>query len=242
MKPPLRNLAILLASRRLRRALDEAGPNTLLVLASTRRNLDVALTLARHRPIWVTEGPVTATAFSREGMKDRLLSPARIARLNREARQLARPVVSFPDQVVGDGPSFCTLDCAGEPLSFSLLEALLVRRHRPAVLTLAPIGGLSARPLPVVYDGALGDDDQALLDCLLAPVKATIAQPPADWLAASCLPMKRAGGLDFALREAAKDIVALLRCSLEFTDTDPGVVRQALNTLHPVCMGRHAPA
>ena len=227
-----------LMCRQMERLFAGVGSNTLVIMASTRRNLDAVAAVAQMREIWVTAGPLTTTVLASRGVTDCLLSPAGISRRNRGCDQLDRPVVSFPDQVLGDGPSFCCIECGSEKILFSFLEALLVRRHRPTVVSMRHGNRFVCQPEFVDYSAALDGDNKQLLSVLLASVTAEISVPSHDWLAAPYLPFKRLGGLDFVLRESAKDITTLLRCAMTLPETDTVAIDRVLESLKTLRTGR----
>jgi hypothetical protein len=206
------------------------GSNTLLIMPSTRRAIALAARIARSTPCWITTGPVTQSEFSRRGLQDCLRTPAQIERLNRSAAGLQQLVISFPDQIVGSGPSFHPLPLGGAPLMFSLLEVLLVRRHRPTVYSFHRSRAGFHSLTRLVYADVI-DDDDALFAELHRAVALEISAPARDWLASECVEMKRPGGVDFAVNEALKDIESLLRTSLEIEETNRAAVIELLRAL-----------
>ena len=204
-------------ARSVNRALREIAAdetNLLVILPTTVGALELARALCARRPCRVTAGPVIAEA--RWQLAGQLRTPAEIVREFAGQRRLGAPVISFPDQIAGEGESFVTLPFLGMERRFSLLEAVLVLRHQPRVYQLRsrPTGGF--RLTDVSYAEALTAADHRtaparLLRTLLSGLEAELAQPPADWLGASNFALKSPIVFEHYVREELREVESLLR-------------------------------
>jgi len=209
-------------ARSLHRALRSIAANdsnSLLILPTTVGSLELAQALCARQPCRVTSGPVTAEP--RWSLGPHLRTPAEIVREFAGERKLAALVLSFPDQIAGEGESFVALRFLGLERRFSLLEAVLVLRHQPRVYqyrTRRPFGAY--RLADVSYSEALSAADHRtapayLMRWLLAGLEAELAVPPPDWLAAASFALKSPATFEFRVREELKEVESLLRLAVD---------------------------
>jgi hypothetical protein len=207
--------------RSIRLAMDSlAGipQHLLLILPSTRTALMLARQICTARACSVTAGPI---ANAREwGLAPHTCAPAELVHSLSGAHALPRSVISFPDQLSGYDLSFAWIPFLRASYLFSVIEALLVLRHRPRVFTLqscSPTGDF--RLTEVFYADLLGTHTQlnslrALMRRLLASLEIELAEPASDWLAARCMALKSESHWRFTVREELKDMECLLRLHL----------------------------
>lgn len=220
---PVVSSAVLWVSRirSIRLALDSlagiAEP-VLLIAPTTRSALLLARQICIARDSFIVAGPVSSEPAWQ--LAPLLRSPLDIAQWHGGQPGLARTIISFPDQLFGSDHSFAWIPFLGARYSFSVIEALLVLRHRPRVFTLrtcSPTGDFS---LSEVFYGDLIDPQthlaslQSLMVRLLAPLESELRNPPADWLAARWLALKSESHWRFMVREELKDMECLLRLHL----------------------------
>jgi hypothetical protein len=193
--------------------------NGLLILPTTVGSLELAQALCARQPCRVTSGPVTSEP--RWCLGPHLRTPAEIVREFAGGRRLAALVLSFPDQIAGEGESFATLRFLGQERRFSLLEAVLVLRHQPRVYqyrSRRPFGAY--RLAGVSYSDALSAADHRtapahLMRTLLAGLESELAEPPPDWLAAASFALKSPAAFEFRVREELKEVESLLRLAVD---------------------------
>lgn len=207
--------------RSIRLAMDSlAGipEHVLLMLPTTRTSLLLARQIRDARGCCVTEGPISAS--SEWGLASIAQTPSDIAHGFCGQEQLPRTVISFPDQLCGNDLSFAWVPFLGSSYLFSVIEALLVLRHRPRVFALRSISAAGDfRLTEVFYADLLGSQArlaslQALMRRLLTPLETELLAPPADWLAARCMTLKSESHWRFAMREELKDMECLLRLQM----------------------------
>jgi len=225
-------------ARSLRHALDSIAPddsNRLLILPTTVGTLELAGALCSRQPCRVTTGPVSVEA--RWGLAPHLRTPAEIVREFAGERHLNALVISFPDQIAGEGESFMTLRFLGMDRRFSLLEAVLVLRHQPLVYqyrSRRPFGAYRLLEVPYAHALSAADHRTApayLLRTLLAGLEAELAKPPRDWLAASSFALKSPVTFEFRVREELKEIEALLRLAVDARTDTPDRFETALKSV-----------
>lgn len=200
------------------RALAVADNNALLILPTTVSALQFARHLCETRPCRVTSGPVAQEP--RWDLGPHLRSPAEIVREFSGERKLGAHVLSFPDQLAGEGESFVTLRFLGVERRFSLLEAVLVLRHQPRVhqfRSATPFGAY--RLEPVAYADAMSAADHRtaplrLMRTLLGGLERELARPPADWLGASTFALKSPVVFEFRVREELREVESILRLAV----------------------------
>jgi hypothetical protein len=207
--------------RSIRLAMDSlAGipQHLLLIFPSTRTALMLAKQICGVRECSVTAGPI---ANAREwGLAPHTCVPADLAHSFSGAQSLPRSVISFPDQLSGYDLSFAWIPFLRASYLFSIIEALLVLRHRPRVFTLqscSPSGDF--RLTEVFYADLLGSHAhlsslRALMQRLLATLEIELSEPASDWLAARCMALKSEAHWRFTVREELKDMECLLRLHL----------------------------
>jgi hypothetical protein len=198
--------------------LDAVPGHALLILPSTRNALLLAREVCLGRECNVISGPVSSHPEWEFGPL--LRTSAEIARAFAGRPQLPRTVISFPDQLMGSDLSFTWLPFLGTRYSFSVIEALLVLRHRPQVFTFrscTPSGDFNLAELQ--YADLLDVEARmaslhVLMRRLLEPLERELEHPPADWLASRWLAQKSEAHWRFTLREELKDLECLLRLLL----------------------------
>jgi hypothetical protein len=213
VEEPTRALAVACAVRRVR----NAGSNLLLILPSTIGALHLARALCARDAWRITTGTVVGQA--RWGLTQHLRTPGQIVREFSGQQILSPRVISFPDQLAGEGDAFLPIPFLGEDRRFSLLEALLVLRHRPRVYGLRsclPRGCF--RLVEVNYQDLAAPSQHStpalLMQRLLSVLESELAHPPRDWLAAGAFALKTPAGFENHLREEFREIESLLRLAL----------------------------
>jgi hypothetical protein len=192
--------------------------NGVLIMPTTVGALGLAQKLCERRCCRVTSGPVTADP--RWKLLSHIRTPAEIVREFAGERRLGALVISFPDQIAGEGESFVTLRFLGLERRFSLLEAVLVLRHQPYVCqyrSCRPCGAYRLQPIP--YSDALSAADHRtaparLTRTLLAGLEEELRSPPADWLGAASFALKSEIAYEFRVREELKEVESLLRLAI----------------------------
>ncbi len=215
--------------------------NLLLILPSTVGALEFARALCDRQPCRVTAGPVVADP--RWHLVSHLRTPAEIVREFAGERRLGASVISFPDQIAGEDESFVELRFLGIERRFSLLEAVLVLRHQPRTLQYRrarPAG--SFRLTAVEYGHAMSAANHRtapirLMQTLLAGLEAELAEPPADWLAASCFALKSPVAFEFRVREELREIESLLRLALDQEIGQRAILQPALTSVSALIRG-----
>jgi hypothetical protein len=192
-----------------------APENTLVILPSTRAALQLARRLCDFRTGRVTAGPITCNPAWR--LSSHTQAPQDIALACADFAELQCPVVSFPDQLIGHGASFCPVPFLGSNHWFSAIEATLAMRHRPRVYAMrSRVGSGGFALTQIEYDDLLDSKGRTrslreLISRLLGPLEQELLRPPRDWLAARCLTQKSEAGVRSRLREDLKEIECLLR-------------------------------
>jgi hypothetical protein len=236
----------LVLARSLRRALLTLGSNEsnrLLILPTTVGALELTRALCLRQPCRVTAGPISAEP--RWGLAPHLRTPAEIVREFAGERHLNALVISFPDQIAGEGESFVTLRFLGMDRRFSLLEAVLVLRHQPLVYQYRcrrPFGAYRLLEVPYAHALSAADHRTApayLLRTLLAGLEAELARPPRDWLAASSFALKSPVTFEVRVREELKEVEALLRLAVDARTDAPDRFEPALTSVTALVRGRH---
>jgi hypothetical protein len=209
--------------------------NLVLILPSTIGALELARALCARRECRVTVGPVTSEA--RWGLGASLRTPAQIVREFAGERRLNAPVISFPDQIAGEGESFVTLRFLGLDRRFSLLEAVLVLRHQPRVWQLRSSWRAGTfRLTRVSYASAMSAANHRtppvrLLATLLAGLEAELADPPRDWLAARTFAIKSPIAFEDHMREELREVESLLRLAWQTNAAGAPGLRPALDSV-----------
>ena len=225
-------------ARSLRRALRSVAAddnNAILILPTTIGALELARALCMRQPCRVTTGPIIAQA--RWSLGQHLRTPAEIVREFAGARRLAALVISFPDQLTGEGDSFITLRFLGLERRFSLLEAVLVLRHQPQVYKYSsrrPFGAYRLTDVP--YSDALSAANHriapsALMRTLLSGLEAELAAPPPDWLGAKSFALKSPVTFEFRVREELKEVESLLRLAIQARGDQQSRLQPALTSV-----------
>lgn len=225
------------AERRLAKQIQKECAGGLLILISTRSNFRIVRELARITPLWISAGKL-ASEHLWQVCPEYLRTPSEIVRLAATHEALPRIVVSFPDQMQGDGPSFVEIEYAGAPRHMSLLELLLVMRHQPSVhtvlrdlvsddMSLHPIDAAASRQCPL---------DQGVKR-LLGPIETLLANPPHDWLAERVFASKSAPASAARFRDDVRDVEALLRLLAERTTPDPYATTRIMNRIDLLTRG-----
>lgn len=217
-------LARALSVRRAVRLLQRQPENILLILPTTVGALHLTTALCARQRCLVTSGPVVAQ--KQWNLVPHLRTPGDIVRDLASTKGLVFPVVSFPDQLAGEGASFVAIPFLGVDRCFCLLEALLVIRHRPKVLCLRsclPSGAFGL--FEVRYDDLLTESSREaapvpLMRRLLSSLESELARPPKDWLAAACFELKTPSAFQRRIREELREIESLLRLALLASGND----------------------
>jgi len=215
--------------------------NLLLILPSTVGALELARALCARQPCRVTAGPVVADP--RWQLASHVRTPAEIVREFAGERRLAASIISFPDQIAGEGEAFVPLRFLGIERRFSLLEAVLVLRHQPRVLQYRrarPAGAF--RLAPIEYGQAMSAANHRtapvrLMHTLLAGLEAELAEPPADWLASSSFALKSPVAFEFRVREELREIESLLRLALDTEVAQSPILQPALTSVSTLIRG-----
>lgn len=214
--------ARIMRARSVRRALESLvgiTPPALLIAPSTRGAIALAQALCAVRTCCVTAGPVLYE--DRWGLRAHLSTPAEIARAFAGHAALSRMVISFPDQQLSTGAASLPVPFLDARYAFSMLEALLVARHRPPVYALSTSSALGDFKLDEICCDDLFDAQgrllsfPALMQRLLSHLERELAHPPRDWLAGECLAMKSEAVRLFCAREELKEVECLLRMHLQ---------------------------
>src|SRR5882672_666024 len=230
-------LCALTRSRSQQRALSvlagEPG-NGVLIMPTTVGALGLAQLLCARRSCRVTSGPVTTEP--RWNLLPHLRTPAEIVREFAGERRLGALVISFPDQIAGEGESFVTVRFLGLERRFSLLEAVLVLRHQPYAYQYRsglPFGAFQLKPIH--YSGAFSSADHRtapahLTRTLLSGLEEELRRPPPDWLGAASFALKSAAAYEYRVREDLNEIESLLCFALAAggerqADLDPVLTR-----------------
>ena len=208
MSQLLRKFWIARALRRLCAERDHA----LVVLPATLRSLALARALCAARPCWVTRARLFEHLPANDPIHACLRSPAEIVRLSAQSASLPRTVLSVPEQIVGNGPSFELFEFDGKPTFFSMLETALMLRHSPPTLVARSIVRGRAYRLDSFDASSAGDEEPRALQARLLDRLAieTSARWP-DWRAGKCLAAKTPAGYEASKREHYRDIEAILR-------------------------------
>lgn len=194
-----------------REVLDLRQP-PLIMLPATRRAARLAVDLCRARPCWVTRGRIFEGIDPSEPLHECLRSPLEIMRLCASGNVLPRPVITVPEQLVGNGPSFRQIEFLDRPRFFSTLECLLAARNRPPLLAAQSVMRQRGYRLHQVdYASALDGSLDDLLCYLLQPIESETRRNARDWIAAACLAAKTEQGFRSSLREDCRDVEAVLR-------------------------------
>ena len=145
-------------------------------------------------------------------------------RLSAQSVSLPRTVLSLPEQLVGNGPSFELFEFAGNPTFFSMLESALMLRHAPPTLVARSIAGGRAYRLDTFDASSAADEEPRALQARLLDYIAieTSACWP-DWRAGKCLAAKTPAGYEASKREHYRDPEAILRLLVRDGDTQRAV-------------------
>jgi hypothetical protein len=205
----IQRLAISIAIRQLR-----SGAPALLIAPSTKRAFALVRTLTKHSHCLVVGGSLIARALN--GTTAEVVTPAMLIQRCRSAGGMRSPVISFPDQLVGEGPSFAPIAFMGKTRWFSLVEAALALRYQPPIFALTSAGVARIRLSPIVYQHLLNEAPATLQRQLLQSLENELASGPGDWLAVSHLALHDIDAKEVQLRETLKDVYTLLsleRCN-----------------------------
>jgi hypothetical protein len=227
---PGRALSVACAVRRVQ----SAGNNMLLILPSTVGAMHLARALCARDAWRITTGVIAGQP--RWGLTRHLRTPGQIVREYAGQQILSPRVISFPDQLAGEGDSFVPIPFLGSDRRFSLLEALLVLRHRPRVFGLRscpPTG--SFRLIEVSYQDLSAASPHTtpslLMQRLLSLLESELAHPPKDWLAASSFALKSPDAFERHVREEFREIESLLRLALFAAGGEKELIRSLLTRL-----------
>lgn len=236
VQTPTRAVSVACAVRRVQ----SAGSNLLLILPSTVGALHLARALCARDAWRITTGAVVGQA--RWGLTEHLRTPGQIVREFAGQQILSPRVISFPDQLAGEGDSFIPIPFLGTDRRFSLLEALLVLRHRPRVYGLrscAPPGGF--RLIEVNYQDLATPSQHStptlLMQRLLSVLETELAKPPQDWLAANSFALKTPAAFENHLREEFREIESLLRLALFAAGGEKEMIQSLLARLSEAANG-----
>ena len=210
------SLGGLLWQRFLVRQIRSHGPNVLLVLPATDRSVQLARAVCQAGACWVTKGAIFDCLAPEDPLIGCLRTPAEIIRAASKSGPLEQPVISFPELIVGDGPSFVKVKFLEQARYFSLMEPLLALRHAPKLLSVSSCLGARTYRLRAITLGPHQDSDVLLatLRDLLQPVEREAWLNPPDWRAGNSLAAKTEDGFHASLREDCRDLESILRTML----------------------------
>jgi hypothetical protein len=149
----------------------------------------------------------------------RVCSPAQLVHEFADSSTLPHHVICFPEQWVGYDPSYNWIPFLGSRYLFSILEALLCARHRPAVFGLHTSSDCGDfRLVAIPYANCIESHNKACLTPLMMQIFSVLEKelrnPPSDWLGAHYLARKSEAFWRGFIREQLKDIECLLRLQL----------------------------
>ena len=113
-----------------------SGNNCLILSPSFKESFDLVKRVAKGKNVMVTSGPVVKRELASRNIGHLMKTPQNIAEAVKGSWPTEIVIFSFPDQIVGQGPSFEYADILGEKRLMSLFEVLLVAKHRPKIITL----------------------------------------------------------------------------------------------------------
>ncbi len=212
----MRRLVSYLAALHTAHKLGKIDSNSLIVLPATDRAIKLVHLLARSRDVWVLKCALFDHVDESSPLGRSLKTPAEIIRISSGRPELSRPVISFPEMIVGDGPSFTKVPFLDQERYFSTMEVLIIARHAPRVLGVLSYWGhagyrhidMSIRTVPAERSV------EGILVELLKPIEDEIVSGPRDWRGALSLASKTQSGFNACVREDCRDLEALLRTLL----------------------------
>ncbi|MGY0633570.1 hypothetical protein [Luteimonas sp. A478] len=210
------SLGCLLWQQLLVRQIRSYGPNLLLVLPATDRSVELARAVCQAGACWVTKGAIFDNLAPKDPLVGRLRTPAEIIQAASRSGPLEQPVISFPELIVGDGPSFVKVKFLGQARFFSVMEPLLALRHAPKLLSVSSWLGARTYQLRPITLGPHQESDilHSTLRDLLRPIEREAWLNPRDWRAGNSLAAKTEDGFHASLREDCRDLESILRTML----------------------------
>lgn len=206
------------------RRLGAERDNALVVLPATLRSLELVRALCASRPCWVTHARLFEHLPADDPIHGCLRTPAEIMRLSRQSASLSHTVISVPEQIVGNGPSFELFEFAGNATFFSMLESALMLRHAPPTLVARSIARGCAYRLEIFNPLSTGEETpHALQARLLRHIAIETSARWPDWRAGKCLAAKTPSGYNASKREHYRDIEAILRLLVRDGDSQSAV-------------------
>ena len=189
-----------------------APGHALVVLPATRRSLEFVRALCASRPCLVTRARLFENLPANDPILACLRTPADILRQSAQSASLSRTVVSIPEQIVGNGPSFELFDYAGTATYFSMIESALMLRHAPPTFVARSILRGGAYRLECFDAQVAGTEAPHTLQArLLAHLESEHRARWSDWRAGKCLAAKTPAGYEASKREHYRDLEAILR-------------------------------
>ncbi|MBK8284055.1 MAG: hypothetical protein IPK97_03835 [Ahniella sp.] len=189
-----------------------APGHSLVVLPATRRSLELVRRLSASRPCLITRARLFENLPANDPILACLRTPAEIMRWSAQSASLPRTVVSIPEQIVGNGPSFELFDFAGTATFFSMLESALMLRHAPPTFVARSIlRGLAYRLDRFDAQSAGSEAPHTLQARLLAHLDDEHQARWPDWRGGKCLAAKTPAGYEASKREHYRDLEAILR-------------------------------
>ena len=113
-----------------------AGNNCLILSPSFKESFDLVKKVAKIKTVLVTSGPIVKRELALRKISFLMKSPQIIAETVKSNWPNDIVIFSFPDQIIGQGPSFEYADILGTKRLMSLFEVLLVTKHRPKIVAL----------------------------------------------------------------------------------------------------------
>lgn len=194
------------------RTLASAPGHVLLVLPATQRSLHLVRALCARQPCLVTRARLFDNLPANDPIGSCLRTPSEIMRESAQSASLARTIVSIPEQLVGNGPSFALFEFAGATRYFSMLESALMLRHAPPTFVArSTLAGRAYRMMAFDASTAGFDSPHALQARLLDQLACETRAGHPDWRAAKCLAAKTPAGYEASKREHYRDLEAILR-------------------------------
>lgn len=174
-------------ARTLAHKMRQHGSNALFVLPSTLTNLDAAFAYASVSPCRILAGRLVNSHPGATQARDCIAYGSALVRDWAKYEAFPFAVFSFPDQCITNGPGHETLDFLGRPRRWSVIEALLITRHRPTVWVndscarwrdLRKVDNTEVSKAKSVPD---------LMQIFLAPLEKAAGAGSAKWLAHQCV-------------------------------------------------------
>lgn len=203
------------------RRVDSLPTHPLVALPATVRSLKLARAICASRPCWITRARLFEDLPPDDPLRGCLRTPAEIVRQASTATALERTVITIPEQIVGNGPSFDVFEFAGTPTFFSMLESVLILRHAPPVFIARSRAQGHAYEL-TAFETSLDVRETAreIQGRLLGHLSSEAVMHWPDWRAEKCLSAKTPFGYQASKREHYRDLEAMLRLLVLYGERD----------------------